>query len=474
MRFPSRNTLLILLGVASCRGREAPPPPQHQVHLQIGPPRATDFVAIAAVQNRLWVTARTGVVVIDPVAERWSAVYVDSEPLGPVEVIPCGSHVWLVGSDTVILADVETEQFEIRGATPGSVNPRTGRIEARCGGAALWVSDGRRLFHVPVSHDSTRQYAIPPFGDQTSFRDFVDALPGGVQFLIFDAYAANRSRLVHFDTATSRLETLDLPPGQGVYALEPADDGVQIRMYDQRSYLLKGRGQPWAEVPWAHDSAGRVLAAENGVVWVGASYDVSPSSYFVLRYIRDAAQPQDLLVLPDFFTNIRSRGSSVQYLGMLWIASGRNVMRIDPAAQEIASYRLNPDGTLAKSAFKFTREAGGPLRYFDGDSLRSLPGNEPVEPDSTEAAPPDSMPADLGEKPEGERFLDRDLLAVELQVLLRIGETQHTDELGFCPAVVSLGHEDLTQRKRGRHVLRKGVADELEGQNRARVVAPTG
>jgi hypothetical protein len=473
MPFPYRKSLFVLLGVAACRARDAAPPVQAQVHFQIAPMGAPDLRAIAAIQNHFWITTSAGVVVIDPVAETWSTVFVDSAPVGEVEVIPCGSHVWLLRHDTLIVIDVETQRMEIRAARPGTQDPRPSLIASRCGMGALWTYDRMNLFHIPVSHDSTKRYEIPSFGERTFGRDFVDALPGGVQFLITDPQAPAQTRLVHFDTATARFETVDLPPGGGVFTMERADDGVLLRMYDQRRYVLKGRGQPWVEVPRMQDSAGPVLARQNGIVWVGASYDVSPSSYFVLRYIRDAAEPQDLLVLPDFYTNIRSaHRSAVQHLGMLWVVSGPNLLRIDPAAEEVVRYRPNPDGTLAKSAFKFSRGEGGQLRYFDGDSLRSLPGIAPVAPDTT--APSDSTTANLREKPEGERSLDRDLLAVQLQVLLRLREIQYPDELGLGPAFVPLGHEDLSQCERRRHMLRKGVADELEGRNRARVVAAPG
>jgi len=471
MPFPHRNTLFVVLGVAACRGREAPPPASDQrVHLQAAATTAVEFQSIAATSRQLWVRTSAGVAVIDPVAERWSSVYVDTQPLGLAQVIPCGSSVWLLGRDA-ILADAAAERFELRGVPPLT----TGRVEARCGKGGLWIFDNTHLFLVPVSHDSTRRYDLPSFGERTSFRDFAEGLPGGVQFLIYDPQAPLRTRLVHFDTATSRLETIDLPLGVGVWALESAEDGLRVRVYMGRRYLLTGRGQAWTEVPQPSDSAGPVLAAENGIVWVGASYDVSPSSYFVLRYIRDAAEPQDLLVLPDFYSSIRGgRGNVVQHLGMLWVVSGPNLLRIDPGADEIVRYRLNPDGTLAKQAFKFTREENGALRYFDGDSVRSLPPTRPTAPDTTPAEPTDSVTADLREKAERERALDRDLLAVQLQVLLRLREIQYPDELGLGPALVPLGHEDLPQGERGRHVLRKRVADELEGRNGARVVAPTG
>ena len=477
MRFPSRNTLFVLLAALACRGRETPPPAstdQH-VHLQVAPTAGVEFRRIAATTNRLWITTTLGVVIIDPVAETWSAVYVDSQPLGPSQAIPCGSSVWLLGREA-ILADGAAERFDLHGVPSLSPNQPTGRVEARCGKGSLWIFDANRLLLVPASNDSTRRYNVPSFGERTQFRDFAEALPGGVQFLAFDAQAATRARLVHYDTATSMVETIDLPPGPGIFDVEANEGGLQVRVYTGQRFLLKARGQPWAEVPrGSRDSAGTVLAAENGIVWVGASYDVSPSSYFVLRYIRDAAEPQDLLVLPDFFTSIRGgRGQVVQHLGMLWIISGPNLLRVDPAAHEIARYRLNADGSLAKQAFTFTRGAGGELRYFDGDSLRSLPGNEPVEPDTTQAEPAGSVTAELGEKAERQRALDRDLLAVQLQVLLRLREIQYPDELGLGPALVPLSHEDLSQCERGGHMLRKRVANELEGGNRPRVVAPTG
>ncbi len=135
---------------------------------------------------------------------------------------------------------------------------------------------------------------------------------------------------------------------------------------------------------------------------------MSPASYFVLRYIRDAAEPQDLVVLRDYYTRIRSGArTAVQHLGMLWIASDSTLLRIDPASGELVRYRPRPGGALDKQAFHLTQEKGV-LKYFDGDSLRTLTENGiPPEPaasdttasDTTDQAGPDSLPpAKLGKK----------------------------------------------------------------------------
>ena len=276
-----------------------------------------------------------------------------------------------------------------------------------------------------------------------------------------------------FDTATATLETVDLPAGEGVLRIDRAEGGLRIVMYGGGTFVKKARGEPWTQVPQRPDTAPPVLGEENGIVWVGASYDVSPASYFVLRYIRDAAQPQDLLVLPDFFTDIRSSRRSAPFLGMLWIASNQYLLRIDASAHEVARYTLNPDGTLTKRAFTFTRDETGQLRYFDGDSLRTaIPEPEPVEPDTTE--PVDSVSAQLREEAVREGALNRDLAAIELQILTRVREPQHADELRLGARVVPQRHVDLTQGERGRDVLREGAADEREGGNRTLVVAATG
>src|SRR6185503_5071233 len=138
MPFPYRKSLFVLLGVAACRARDAAPPVQAQVHFQIAPMGAPDLRAIAAIQNHFWITTSAGVVVIDPVAETWSTVFVDSAPVGEVEVIPCGSHVWLLRHDTLIVIDVETQRMEIRAARPGTQDPRPSLIASRCGMGALW------------------------------------------------------------------------------------------------------------------------------------------------------------------------------------------------------------------------------------------------------------------------------------------------------------------------------------------------
>ena len=89
---------------------------------------------------------------------------------------------------------------------------------------------------------------------------------------------------------------------------------------------------------------------------------------------------------------------------MLWIASDSTLLRIDPASGELVRYRPRPGGALDKQAFHLTQEKGV-LKYFDGDSLRTLTENgipsEPAASDTTEQpSGPDSLPAKLGKKPE--------------------------------------------------------------------------
>ena len=115
-------------------------------------------------------------------------------------------------------------------------------------------------------------------------------------------------------------------------------------------------------------------------------------------------EPQDLVILPDYYTRIRSGArTAMVHLGMLWIASDSTLLRIDPTSGELVRYRPRPGGALDKRVFHVTEEKGV-LKYFDGDSLRALPPTNasppPAASDTTEEAPgPDSLPsAQLGKK----------------------------------------------------------------------------
>lgn len=108
------------------------------------------------------------------------------------------------------------------------------------------------------------------------------------------------------------------------------------------------------------------------MLWIGASYDVLPASWFVVRYIRDAREPKDLLVLSRFETGTNLH-SAVHFLGMLWAVSNDKVLRIDPTAEELATYQIkDSSGALVRRAFRLKTEGAG-LRYLEADTLRQSP-----------------------------------------------------------------------------------------------------
>jgi len=370
---------------------------------------------LAADRTRLWITTASSVIAVDPVAERWTAVYADSQPVRTAQVVPCDGRVWLIGQDTLFLADPEGQRFEIHALRDGAAPPSPAQrqqIIGRCAARGLWAYDGANLFHAPLTAAATR-YEVPSLGEHATVHDFVDAPTGGVYFLAYVPGPGGPFAFARFDTAAKTIMRIDLPTGPGVYgfsAVDWADDHLLLRTYDRRVFSSAGSGPPWTEVPppGGTEQPGRgrspVLAHDNGVVWVGASYDVSPASYFVLRYIRDAMEPQDLVILPDYYTRIRSGArTAIVHLGMLWIASDSTLLRIDPTSGELVRYRPRPGGALDKRVFHVTEEKGV-LKYFDGDSLRALPPTTasppPAASDTTEEAPgPDSLPsAQLGKK----------------------------------------------------------------------------
>ena len=409
-----RWLLLVAACGMACR-REAKSP-QRQMQFQVGATVPHHFEELAADRTRLWITTDAGVITIDPVAERWTTVYADSQPLGRATVVPCDSRIWLQRSDTVLLADPEGQRFEIRTLGPSETPPSRRNIQTRCASKGLWIYDTGRLVHVPLAAGTTSRYDVPPLGERASVNDFVDT-PTGVYLLAYVPQTSGRFAFARFDTATKSVTQIALPTGPGVYGFRVvgrADDRVLLQTYDRRVFAMQGAGESWSELPppGGTEKEGRggelVLAHDNGIVWIGASYDASPASYFVLRYIKDAMEPRDLVVLPDYYTRIRSVPRSVlQHLGMLWIASDSALLRIDPASGELVRYRPRPGGALDKQAFHLTQEKGV-LKYFDGDSLRTLTENGiPPEPaasdttasDTTDQAGPDSLPpAKLGKK----------------------------------------------------------------------------
>src|SRR5207247_732139 len=137
----------------------------------------------------------------------------------------------------------------------------------------------------------------------------------------------------------------------------------------------------WVEAPQVY--ADSLLALGDSVVWVGASYDVSPASYFVVRYIRDAREPKDLLVLPRFGPGPVPR-SALSFLGMLWVVSENAVLRIDPSAEELVTYQVkDTTGQFVRRSFRLKPDGAG-LQYLEGDTLRQFLHSQPT-PDSTGA-----------------------------------------------------------------------------------------
>lgn len=364
-----------------------------EVTFQVEPLGQAYFAGIVGAHGRLWLATSAGVVVVDPVTERWTRLYLDSVPVGGAAVIPCGSDLWLRLRDTLIVVDPETRRFQVHGVRLGPPAPFVSATEVRCAAGGLWSYDGQTLHNIPRSGTATTSHRLPPRDPRTRVMDFVEAPQGSVYFLLHEPSAPTSRSLLRFDPHSSKANHVELPAPGWAGSLQRAGDGILVHMYDSRSFLLRGEGQPWVEVPPPGDDRQWLVAGGDSVVWVGASYDVSPASYFVLRYIRDAMQPRDLVVLTRPEPSARA-GTAVHYLGMLWMVWGNRLMRIDPTAEEVVRYALNDStGALDKSSFPLTRE-GAQLRYFDWDTLRAPPGGG--------QPPRDSLPpADLGQEPEG-------------------------------------------------------------------------
>ncbi len=435
-------------GVTSCRGREAPEDARGgNVEFKVGGLSATYLRTLVVVQDRLWVTTNGGIAVIDPVTETWTIPVLGSNHLEGASVIPCGSDVWLLLRDGVALVNLQRRTFQVRSAREDVPVPLGALAGAFCGPDGLWFYVGKdsALFRIPASGTATEKYSTRGPGRSLRGFGFVESLQRGIYFLApqYNPAYPPDAGLFRFDPNTSKLDRVELPGQALPIALERTDDGLLVRTRDARVFLLKVDRQPWVEAPTTYSEP--VLAVGDSVVWVGASYDVSPTSYFVLRYIRDVREPKDLVILTRGPLGVR-HGGAVHYLGMLWAVSESKILRIDPNAEELVSYALtDSSGRLAKKSFRLMRE-GRKLMYFDGDTLRHF-SDSLKTPDSTGAEPESPDSADLGKKPERQLLLDSDFLTVELQVLRRVREVQHAHELSLGLAVVALRAEELAERE---------------------------
>src|SRR6266480_5998584 len=144
----SRWVRLILgtVAVAACT-REAP---NREGEAKGGAIVPSHFTQLTMVHDRLWVTTDAGIVVIEPVAEKWTWLDVGSPRIVPTSVVSCGSDIWLRLEDSLALLDLKTRSLRIS-ATMGArqpggpEEPLTTRLSptARevCGPSALWVYD---------------------------------------------------------------------------------------------------------------------------------------------------------------------------------------------------------------------------------------------------------------------------------------------------------------------------------------------
>jgi hypothetical protein len=364
-----------------------------EVAFKLGGVARTYLSGLAVVQDHLWVTTERGIVVIDPVDETWTTLELGSRSLQDTRVVPCGSDLWLVSRDTVLLVNLKAKTIQSRGVPQGSPS-RGAAIRAFCGTGALWLYAGPDggLFRVPATQNGIERLEARGPG-RSQYFPFAEALQHGVYFLApqYSPGYPPEAGLFHFDPGTSAFDRVELPGGAQAVSLERADEGLVVRTRDSSAYLLKAEGQPWTElpqrvkVPPPSYGSEPVLAEGNGVVWVGASYDVSPASYFVLRYIRDAMEPQDLVVLPREWVGGGGR-RTVQYLGMLWALLGNRVLRIDPTAGTLVSYALTDStGRLKKKSFPLAKDAAG-LRFFDGDTVRQFSESPVIEPGSPDSS----------------------------------------------------------------------------------------
>ena len=361
---------VLIAGVISCREREKPGEGD-RVEFKVGSLTATYFRTLAVVQDRLWVTTNGGIAVIDPVAETWTMPVLGSHHLEDASVIPCGSDVWLLLRDGVALVNLQTKTFKVRGAGDGvPVVPLNFVTHAVCGGDGLWLYADRdsALYRIPAAGTAAEKYSTRGPGRSLRGFAFVESLQKSIYFLA-PRYAPTfppNFGLFRFDPSASRLDPVELP-GKLPVSLDRWEDGLLVQTRDSGAFVLKGEGQPWVAAPTAYSDD--VLTEGDSVVWVGASYDVSPASYFVLRYIRDVREPKDLVILTRGPFRV-GRGGAVHHLGMLWAVSVDKVVRIDPNAMELVSYALTDSmGKLAKESFQLKQE-GGELLYFDGNTVR--------------------------------------------------------------------------------------------------------
>ena len=375
----SRWVRLILgtVVVAACT-REAPNREGEAKGSAIVPSR---FTQLTVVQNRLWVTTDLGIVVIEPVAEKWTLLDLGSQRIVPTSVVSCGSDIWLRLEDSLALLDLKTRSLRIS-ATMGArqpggpEEPLTTRLSpaARevCGPSALWVYDSGVLFKAPFPGGVNERYVLPRIGDNTPLFSHAEFLGSAVYFLVpYSVGGPDSTRgLFRFDPSASTIHRVGLPENAFPWTLARVDDGLLVRATGSKAFLLPADGQPWVEAPQIYGDS--LLARGDSVVWVGASYDVSPASYFVLRYIHDAREPKDLLVLPRFGPAPGPR-SALSFLGMLWAVSDNKVLRIDPTAEELVTYQVkDTSGQFVRRAFRLKTETAG-LRYLEGDTLRQAP-----------------------------------------------------------------------------------------------------
>ena len=375
----SRWVRLILgtVVVAACT-REAPNREGEAKGSAIVPSR---FTQLTVVQNRLWVTTDLGIVVIEPVAEKWTLLDLGSQRIVPTSVVSCGSDIWLRLEDSLALLDLKTRSLRIS-ATMGArqpggpEEPLTTRLSptARevCGPSALWVYDSGVLFKAPFPGGVNERYVLPRIGDNTPLFSHAEFLGSAVYFLVpYSAGGPDSTRgLFRFDPSASTIHRVGLPENAFPWTVARVDDGLLVRATGSKTFLLTADGQPWVEAPQIYSDS--LLARGDSVVWVGASYDVSPASYFVVRYIHDAREPKDLLVLPRFGPAPGPR-SALSFLGMLWAVSDNKVLRIDPTAEELVTYQVkDTSGQFVRRAFRLKTETAG-LRYLEGDTLRQAP-----------------------------------------------------------------------------------------------------
>ena len=375
----SRWVRLILgtVAVAACT-REAPNREGEAKGGAIVPSR---FTQLTVVHDRLWVTTDVGIVVIEPVAEKWTLLDLGGQRIVPTSVVSCGSDIWLRLEDSLALLDLKTRSLRIS-ATMGARQPGgpeeplttrlSGTAREVCGPSALWVYDSGVLFKAPFPGGVNERYVLPRIGDNTPLFSHAEFLGSAVYFLVpYSVGGPDSTRgLFRFDPSASTIHRVGLPENAFPWTLARVDDGLLVRATGSKAFLLPADGQPWVEAPQIYGDS--LLARGDSVVWVGASYDVSPASYFVLRYIHDAREPKDLLVLPRFGPAPAAR-SALSFLGMLWAVSDNKVLRIDPTAEELVTYQVkDTSGQFVRRAFHLKTETAG-LRYLEGDTLRQAP-----------------------------------------------------------------------------------------------------